>query len=550
MMSSPANHQPTLYHPLSRRPEATTVTVKRLVEKVLGGEVRLPSFQRPLRWRAEDVVKLFDSIWRGYPIGSLLVWKRPARAEEIRVGGARLTVGAVDAWWLVDGQQRTTAMAAALSDLDHGYDKRWVVHFDAENDAFRSGDVPPDRVGTDVPLAILGDLRRLGRWIREHSPPDELVQRIEEAQQRILDYSIPVYVVDTEEEGALRAAFARMNSTGARMRADEVFQALLGAPSASEGARLDLDALQAACNIEGFGEPPRAEVLKAVLGMSEMDPTSRLERLRDQDVSRLVNREDAEDALRSAVEFLQKECRIPHIRLIPYPVVFVILARWFYIYPRSEPQTRQMLARWLWRGVATGVHQRAEVSKMREQVRAIHGVDEQASLDRLFAYVRGGGPSSWTLNRFNLKNARSRVEVLSLLARSPRDRSGKVSLNALISNGRVAREVFATRHLSGLDEVDSALARTAANRVMLDAKHTDLQVELARWDVEADADALASQLIDPESFEALRRRDVRTFLHRRSAAIRENVESFVDQHAAWDAPILRPRMAYFDIDEE
>src|SRR5690606_5245094 len=138
------------------------------------------------------------------------------------------------------------------------------------------------------------------------------------------------------------------------------------------GARLDLDALQAACNIEGFGEPPRAEVLKAVLGMSEMDPTSRLERLRDQDVSRLVNREDAEDALRSAVEILQKECRIPHIRLIPYPVVFVILARWFYIYRRSEALSRQMLARWLWRGVGTGVHQRAEVSKMREQVRAIH----------------------------------------------------------------------------------------------------------------------------------------------------------------------------------
>lgn len=548
MSSQPTSGHP-LYHPLSRRPEATTVTVKRLVEKVLAGEVRLPSFQRPLRWRAEDVVMLFDSIWRGYPVGSLLFWKRPAGAGQIKVGGARLDVPTVDAWWLVDGQQRTTALAAALSELDHGSDTRWQVHYDAEDGAFRTGEVQPHRVGTDVPLTVLGDLRRLGRWIREHSPPDEIVQRIEEAQQRILDYSIPVYVVETEEEGALRAAFARMNSTGARMRADEVFQALLGAPSSSDRRGLDLDALQESCDVDGFGEPPRGEVLKAVLGMCGMDPTSRLERLRDQDVSKFVSREDAEEALRSAVGFLQRDCQIPHVRLIPYPVVFVILARWFYVHPAAERPTREMLARWLWRGVATGVHQRAEVSRMREQVRAIEGDDAQASLDRLFAQVRGSGPTIWSLDRFNLKNARSRVEVLSLLARSPRDRNGHVSLNALVSNGRVAREVFAPRHLTGLPEETVTLARTAANRVLLDALHTDLQSDLARWDPIEDADALASHLIDPESFDALQSRDVRTFLRRRCLALQNNVQSFINEHAAWTAPILRPRDSYFDEEE-
>lgn len=539
----------SLYHPLSRRPEATTVTVKGLVQKVLAGEVRLPSFQRPLRWRAEDVVTLFDSIWRGYPVGSLLFWKRPAGAGKVGVGGATLEVPGADAWWLVDGQQRTTALAAALSELDHGSDKRWQVHFNAEEGAFRSGEVPPNRVGTDVPLTVLGDLRRLGRWIREHAPPDEIVQRIEDAQQRILDYSIPVYVVETEEEGALRAAFARMNSTGARMRADEVFQALLGAPSASERRGLDLDVLQASCDVDGFGAPPRAEVLKAVLGMSGMDPTNRLERLRDQDVSTLVSPEDAAEALRAAVGFLQRDCHIPHVRLIPYPVVFVILARWFYVHPNAEGPTRKMLARWLWRGVVTGVHQRAEVSKMREQVRAIDGDDAQASLDRLFSHVRGDGPTAWSLDRFNLKNARSRVEVLSLLARSPRSRDGRVSLSALTSSGRFAREVFSLRRLAGADEEVLSLARTAANRVLLDSLQTDLRSELARWDPVDDADALDSHLIDPQTFEALRNREALAFLQRRRDMLQECVLSFVNEHAAWTAPVLRPRKTYFEEEE-
>jgi len=361
-----------------------------------------------------------------------------------------------------------------------------------------------------------------------------------------LDYSIPVYIVETEEEGALRAAFARMNSTGARMRADEVFQALLGAPSSSERAGLDLDALQEVCDVDGFGEPPRAEVLKAVLAMSNVDPASRLERLGDKDVSSFVGRDDAEESLRAAVGFLQNECGIPHVRLIPYPVVFVILARWFLIHPSAEGPTRDMLARWVWRGVATGVHQRAEVSKMREQVRAIEGADAQASLDRLFAHVGENGPSVWSLERFNLKNARSRVEVLALLAGEPRDRSGRVSLKALLSSGRVAREVFAPKRLAGLGDEVVALSRTAANRVLLDATHTDLQSELCRWEVDTDANALASHLIDGETFDALQRRDPATFLRRRSTAIRTSVQSFVNDHAAWTAPLLRPRGSYFD----
>ena len=71
----------TLYQPLAERPTATTLTVRELIHKVQTGRVRVPRFQRPLRWRQAQVVDLLDSISRGYPIGSLLLWRRPAAAE-------------------------------------------------------------------------------------------------------------------------------------------------------------------------------------------------------------------------------------------------------------------------------------------------------------------------------------------------------------------------------------------------------------------------------------------------------------------------------------
>src|SRR5947207_11475866 len=59
--------------------DAITVTPQiMLLEQVLtelaNGRLRVPRFQRPFVWRPEQMLTLFDSIERGYPIGSLLVW--------------------------------------------------------------------------------------------------------------------------------------------------------------------------------------------------------------------------------------------------------------------------------------------------------------------------------------------------------------------------------------------------------------------------------------------------------------------------------------------
>ena len=46
-----------------------------IVSKIKKGIYGVPSFQRNFVWRKEQVLDLFDSILRGYPIGSILLWK-------------------------------------------------------------------------------------------------------------------------------------------------------------------------------------------------------------------------------------------------------------------------------------------------------------------------------------------------------------------------------------------------------------------------------------------------------------------------------------------
>ena len=48
------------------------VTIFRRIRK---GDVRLPAFQRGLVWKEEQIRYLLDSIYKGYPVGSLLLWR-------------------------------------------------------------------------------------------------------------------------------------------------------------------------------------------------------------------------------------------------------------------------------------------------------------------------------------------------------------------------------------------------------------------------------------------------------------------------------------------
>ena len=45
-----------------------------LVERVAAGKIRVPRFQRAFVWKQPDLSALLDSVLRGFPIGSILVW--------------------------------------------------------------------------------------------------------------------------------------------------------------------------------------------------------------------------------------------------------------------------------------------------------------------------------------------------------------------------------------------------------------------------------------------------------------------------------------------
>ncbi|MFJ1329400.1 GmrSD restriction endonuclease domain-containing protein [Capnocytophaga canimorsus] len=78
-----------------------------ILASVKAGEIAIPEIQRPFVWDSSKVRDLMDSLYQGYPIGYVIAWRNP----NVKLKDGSLSEGKKV---LIDGQQRITALTAAL----------------------------------------------------------------------------------------------------------------------------------------------------------------------------------------------------------------------------------------------------------------------------------------------------------------------------------------------------------------------------------------------------------------------------------------------------
>lgn len=98
-----------------------------LVAGVEKGSISLPDLQRPFVWPTAKVRDLFDSMYKGYPVGELMFWDvSEAHATRSIAGEAQIAA----THQIVDGQQRLTSLFAAIKGLpvrDESYKSKQIT---------------------------------------------------------------------------------------------------------------------------------------------------------------------------------------------------------------------------------------------------------------------------------------------------------------------------------------------------------------------------------------------------------------------------------------
>ena len=100
-----------------------STSVENIISSIKEGEIAIPEIQRPFVWDGSKVRDLMDSLYKGFPVGYIIVWKNP----DIKLKDGTMASGKKI---LIDGQQRVTAMQAAIVGqevVDSSYKKKRII---------------------------------------------------------------------------------------------------------------------------------------------------------------------------------------------------------------------------------------------------------------------------------------------------------------------------------------------------------------------------------------------------------------------------------------
>lgn len=99
------------------RIKPTDFGIQTYLGNIQAGGYQIPTFQRDVVWERNNVKMLWDSVYKFYPLGSILVWRTPLALHSHRsIGGHALTLpnNAAEHRYILDGQQRTTSLYTSI----------------------------------------------------------------------------------------------------------------------------------------------------------------------------------------------------------------------------------------------------------------------------------------------------------------------------------------------------------------------------------------------------------------------------------------------------
>jgi hypothetical protein len=157
--------------------------------------------------------------------------------------------------------------------------------------------------------------------------------------------------------------------------------------------------------------------LKAVEGLSPKHSFKSADR--SDDALPAVERTVA--ALERTLRFLSEDVGIPHLCLLPYRMPLILLARFFHLHPAPLMRLRVLLARWVWRGAASGAHADSSHATVARLQAAITPDDPAAAVEALLKATPSTIEPLKDDEPWNARSAKTKLAALMYLGLQPRD---------------------------------------------------------------------------------------------------------------------------------
>jgi hypothetical protein len=447
-------------------------TIRQLIEKILSGQIRIPSFQRGYIWEPELVAYLMDSIYKGYPFGNLLFWKTKESLKfEKKIGPfeeikkeAGLPID-----YVLDGQQRITSIFGVfqneLNPIEDTLNFDIYFDFSSETDAqetqffsLKSEEVDSTKY---FPLKCLFDSVKY----REATDPlqKDQIQKIDALQTKFKEAQIPIQFLETEDKAKVAIVFERINRRGVEL---DTFQ-LLGAWTWSEEFDLQSFFYDLQEELEPFGFKSVGEdvdlLLRCAAGIISGNASAKS--LIELNGALVRTRfDEVKNGLKGALDFLKSNLKIEKLDNIPFGTLLIPLSVFFAIsgtqqFNYSDGQ-RQILLKWFWKSSFSkryGAGTLRNINKDIEEIKKLKSNEPSSLADFNFDLTT----DFYINNQFRRDSISTKTFILQLAQNNPRSfiSGSPISLRDVLSNynRNEFHHIFPKAFLKGIGIPDSKI---------------------------------------------------------------------------------------------
>lgn len=403
------------------------------MEELASGRMRVPNFQRGFVWDPERVSYLMDSIYKGFPFGSVLLWRtKESLSFERDLGPFSLPNNdpSYPTDYILDGQQRITSIFGVFqTDLKLPNPPLWSkIYFDmqAEENAQDSVFVALEDAEVDrnrhFPIGCLFDPVEYRKQTAPLASNGIILEKIDGIQDRFKEAMIPVQTITTEDKTAVAIVFERVNQRGVELDTVQLLSAWTWSGDFDLNQRFE----ELAAELAPFGfrdmGADKDLLLRCCSSVLTGDPSAdALVKLNGSKVRSEF--ETVITGIKGAIDFLRKNFHIETLTNLPYENILVPLSVFFADQPdvqhKMKDVSRRELTQWFWRTCFTRRYNSQPIKNMREDVFEI-GKLKSGQSSKLAQVPFNLTTRLFLENSFRLNSVLSKSFILMLAQAVPR----------------------------------------------------------------------------------------------------------------------------------
>jgi hypothetical protein len=359
------------------QPEPQSMTFSTLIHDIDKGIIKIPQFQRDFVWSKEQSAKLLDSIIKGYPIGTFILWETDERLRSIRnIGGATLPKTPIGAkvQYVLDGQQRMTSLFASLKGITIQRDKNQENFEDIYVDLVAEEDdsiiIINAEERNEQEVIKLKDLLFGGISVLSKYPPSSY-PILEDYQKRLNTYRFSTILLRDATIDVATEVFTRLNVGGKDLTVFEIMVAKTYDAERDFDLSEKYDEIIERLEDVGFDTIP-AIVFLQTMSIIQGGECAKKHILRLDRQEFIDTWDDVVDAVERAVDYFRNYFRIPVSRLLPYNSLVVPFAYFFYYHPdKPNKDMKEYLDDFFWKVSLSERYSSSVETKLTQDVKRI-----------------------------------------------------------------------------------------------------------------------------------------------------------------------------------